>query len=50
MKSMLLEEYQFNVGIYKDVLTSGTWEVVDNRPFSNVEEAFPLPKYIQDTI
>ncbi|WP_138419646.1 Imm26 family immunity protein [Aquibacillus sediminis] len=43
------EEYQFNVGVYKDVLTSGKWEVVDNRPFSN-EETFPPPKYIRDTI
>ncbi|WP_227940450.1 Imm26 family immunity protein [Alkalihalobacillus deserti] len=44
------EEFLFNIGVYKDVLTSGKWDVVENRPFSNEEEAFPPPKYIQDKI
>ncbi len=44
------EEFQFNVGVYKDVLTSDKWQIVDNRPFSSEEAAFPPPKYIKDAI
>lgn len=44
------EDFLFNVGVYKDVLTSGKWDVVENRPFSSEEEAFPPPKYMQDKI
>jgi hypothetical protein len=31
-------------------LNSGKWKIVENRPFSNEEEAFPPPKYIRDSI
>jgi hypothetical protein len=44
------EEFQFNVGVYKDVLTSGIWEIVDNRPFPSEEDAFPPPKYIRNAL
>lgn len=44
------EEFQFNVGIYKDVLISGNWEIVEHRPFSSDNEAYPPPKYIKDII
>ena len=44
------EEYQFIVGIYKDVLQNGEWELVENRPFNNEEEAWPPKQYIIDKI
>ena len=44
------EEYQFIVGIYEDVLKSGNWPVVDNRPFVSQEEAWPPPTCIIDKI
>ncbi len=31
-------------------MTSGKWEIVDSRPFSNEKDAFPPPKYIKDAI
>lgn len=44
------EDYQFIVGVYEDVLKSGDWPVVDNRPFANEEEAWPPPNCIIDSI
>ncbi|MEK4527032.1 hypothetical protein CXK86_13290 [Paenibacillus sp. BGI2013] len=44
------EEYQFIVGVYDDVLKSGDWPVVENRPFPNEEEAWPPPACIIDRI
>lgn len=35
------EDYQFIVGVYDDVLKSGQWPVVANRPFKDEEEAWP---------
>lgn len=35
------EEYQFIVGVYDDVLKSGDWPIVENRPFPDEEEAWP---------
>jgi hypothetical protein len=44
------EEYQFIVGVYKDVLQGGAWTVVGNRPFNNEEESWPPKEYILDQI
>ena len=44
------EEYQFIVGVYDDVLKSGKWPIVDNRPFKNEEEEWPPPYYMKDPI
>ena len=44
------EDYQFIVGVYRDVLTSGEWTVVDSRPFNNDDEAWPPPSCIIDKI
>lgn len=44
------EEYQFIVGVYKDVLQNGIWTVVSNRPFNNEEESWPPKQYIYDKI
>ncbi|EIW19430.1 MULTISPECIES: Imm26 family immunity protein [Pelosinus] len=44
------EEYQFIVGVYEDVLKSGNWLIVDNRPFADEEEAWPPPACIIDKI
>jgi hypothetical protein len=44
------EDYQFIVGIYEDVLKSGQWPVVDNRPFKNDEEKWPPPMCVIDSI
>lgn len=44
------EEVQFVVGVYKDVLQSGIWTVVCNRPFNNEEESWPPKQYIIDKI
>jgi hypothetical protein len=44
------EEYQFIVGVYIDVLKSGDWPLIENRPFSNEEESEPPPTYILDSI
>lgn len=44
------EDYQFIVGVYENVLKSGNWTVVENRPFNNEEEAYPPPSCIIDNI
>ncbi len=44
------EKYQFVVGIYEDILKSEKWEIVDNRPFDNENEAWPPPMFIIDKI
>jgi hypothetical protein len=44
------EEYQFIVGVYKDILKSGQWPVVSNRPFNSDEEQWPPPMYVIDSI
>jgi hypothetical protein len=44
------ENYQFIVGVYDYVLKSGNWSFVENRPFNNVEEAYPPPTCIIDSI
>lgn len=44
------EEYQFIVGVYKDILKSGQWPIVDSRPFKNEEESWPPPMCTLDII
>lgn len=44
------EEYQFIVPVYRHVLTSGEWEVVDKRPFQSEEDGVPPPMCILDKI
>lgn len=44
------ESYQFTVGVYRLALKSGEWTVVENRPFSHVDDSFPPPMCIIDSI
>lgn len=44
------EDYQFIVGVYKYVLQSGDWPIVENRPFINEEDSCPPPQCIIDPI
>jgi len=44
------EDYQFIVGVYKDVLQSGKWLIVDYRPFDDDEYAWPPPMCVIDKI
>lgn len=44
------ENYSFFVGVYRDLLLDGKWEVVGNRPFYSEEDAWPPPQYIRDQI
>lgn len=44
------QDYQFIVGVYDDVLKSGQWLVVENRPFQNEEEAWPPPACVIDKL
>ncbi|WP_413379269.1 Imm26 family immunity protein [Paenibacillus taichungensis] len=44
------ENYQFIVGVYDDVLKSGDWPVVENRPFVNEAEAWPPPACVIDKL
>lgn len=43
-------EYQFFVGVYKDLLQDGEWPVVANRKFNSEEEAWPPPQCVIDAI
>ena len=44
------ENYQFIVGVYEDVLKSGNWLFVENRPFASEEDAWPPPAFICDSL
>jgi len=44
------EDYQFIVGVYDDVLKSGQWTVVINRPFEDEDEAWPPPACVIDKL
>ncbi len=46
----LTEEYEFFVGVYKDVLQDGIWEIVENRPFKFDDDAWPPRRCIKDVI
>lgn len=43
-----IESYFRHIGVYKDVLTDGIWEIVGNRPFSDEEEAWAPPQVVVD--
>lgn len=43
------EEYQFFVGVYKDLLQDGIWKVVGSRKFDK-EEAWSPPQCVIDAI
>lgn len=44
------EAYQFIVGVYDDVLKTGQWKIVENRPFQNEVEAWPPPACVIDKL
>jgi len=44
------DEYQVVVGVYEDVLKSGNWHLVDNRPFKNAEEEWPPQTCVKDNL
>ena len=44
------EEYQFFVGVYKDLLLDGEWKIVGNRKFENDEDAWAPPQCVIDSI
>ncbi|WP_160676192.1 Imm26 family immunity protein [Clostridium sp. C8-1-8] len=44
------EKYSFTVGVYKDVLQSGKWSVVDSRAFKDENEAWPPPMCVIDSM
>ena len=44
------EDYQFFVGVYKDLLQDGEWKVVGNRSFESEEAAWPPPQCVIDAI
>ena len=44
------EEYEFFVGVYKDLLQDGKWEIVGNRKFDNDEESWTPPRCVVDAI
>lgn len=44
------EEYDFFVGVYKDLLQDGEWKIVGNRKFNNDEEAWAPPQCVVDAI
>lgn len=45
-----MEDYQFIVGVYKDVLQDGKWLKVGNRPFKNDDDAWVPPQCVIDKI
>lgn len=46
----LTEDYVFFVGVYKDLLQDGKWEIVGNRAFVSEEDAWCPPQCIRDQI
>lgn len=45
-----IEDYQFFVGVYKDLLQDGEWKIVGNRKFENEEDAWAPPQCVIDAI
>lgn len=43
-------EFDFIVGVYEDVLTSGTWPVIGKDPSSDPDEDWPPPESVTDPI
>lgn len=44
------ENYQFTVGVYKDILQSEQWPIVENRPFKDDNDAWSPPMCTIDSI
>ena len=44
------EDYQFFVGVYKDLLQDGEWKIVGNRKFEKEEDAWAPPQCVIDAI
>lgn len=44
------EDYQFFVGVYKDLLQDGEWKIVGNRKFQAEEDAWAPPRCVIDAI
>ena len=44
------EDYEFYVGVYKDLLQDGVWRVVGNRRFANDDEAWAPPMVVVDAL
>ena len=44
------EKFQFIVGFYQDILKTGQWQLVGNRPFQNKDEEWPPPMFVIDKI
>ena len=42
--------FVFIVGLYDDVLKSGTWPIIGHVPFSSTEDEWPPPHLIKDVI
>jgi len=42
--------FVFIVGLYADVLKSGTWPIVGHEPFASADEEWPPPHFIKDVI
>lgn len=46
----IASSFAFVVGLYKDILTSGTWPIVGHEAFESEEQEWPPPYYIKDVI
>ncbi|KSV60222.1 Imm26 family immunity protein [Acetivibrio ethanolgignens] len=44
------EDYDFFVGVYKDLLQDGEWKIVGNRKFITEEDAWAPPQCVVDAI
>lgn len=44
------EDYQFFVGVYKDLLQDGEWKIISHRKFENEEDAWAFPQCVIDAI
>lgn len=49
-KKPLLNDIDFFVAVYDDVLKSGIWPKIDNLQFESEDDAWPPPRYIQDKL
>lgn len=46
----LSEDYDFYVGVYKDLLQDGEWKIVGNKKFENDEDSWAPPQCVVDAI
>lgn len=42
--------FAFIVGLYDDILKSGTWPIIGHEPFGSTDEEWPPPHFIKDVI